>query len=343
MKRRRALREARRKRRRALRESRLVHAAVGASVLAAPASAAALGASHHDGAAQAPGAAGSPPTIQARLSSQKIAYGRDVVAIGRAPSSQDGQTVQLEFAPAHSATWTEIASARMGADGRFRLAAPLWNSGTVRVISGSQSPSSSATSATPIAQSAAAGSSVPQGVLVKAALRIRRHSFAALGERRVDVSGKLLPASPGRAVLLQALGGEGWHTLASAHTHARGQFDLRYLAAGLGQEPLRVRFAGDSTNAAVSKRAGVVTVYHQTVASWYDDGGTTGCGFHAYYGVANVSLPCGTPVSFMYGGRQVNAVVDDRGPYVGGRTWDLNQNTAAALGFAGVGEVWSSS
>jgi rare lipoprotein A (peptidoglycan hydrolase) len=39
----------------------------------------------------------------------------------------------------------------------------------------------------------------------------------------------------------------------------------------------------------------------------------------------------------------VNAVVDDRGPFVGGRDWDLNQNTAAALGFQGVGTVWSTS
>ena len=56
--------------------------------------------------------------------------------------------------------------------------------------------------------------------------------------------------------------------------------------------------------------------------------------------MANKSLPCGTHVTFSYGGRTVVATVDDRGPYVGGRTWDLNQNTAAALGFAGVGTVW---
>jgi rare lipoprotein A (peptidoglycan hydrolase) len=38
----------------------------------------------------------------------------------------------------------------------------------------------------------------------------------------------------------------------------------------------------------------------------------------------------------------VTAVVDDRGPYVSGRDWDLNQNTAGALAFDGVGTVWSS-
>jgi rare lipoprotein A (peptidoglycan hydrolase) len=45
---------------------------------------------------------------------------------------------------------------------------------------------------------------------------------------------------------------------------------------------------------------------------------------------------------FRNGSREVTATVDDRGPFVGGRTWDLNQNTAAALGFGGVGSVLSS-
>jgi rare lipoprotein A (peptidoglycan hydrolase) len=102
-----------------------------------------------------------------------------------------------------------------------------------------------------------------------------------------------------------------------------------------------VRFAGDRFNAASTQGAGQLTVYGESVASWYDDAGSTACGFHAGLGVANRTLPCGTRVRFRYGGRSVTAVVDDRGPYVGGRDWDLNQNTAAALGFAGVGTVWT--
>jgi rare lipoprotein A (peptidoglycan hydrolase) len=89
--------------------------------------------------------------------------------------------------------------------------------------------------------------------------------------------------------------------------------------------------------------AGKVTTFNQSVASWYEDGGSTACGFHAGMGVANKSLPCGTKVTFRYGGHTATATVDDRGPYVGGRTWDLNQNTAGALGFGGVGTVWSTS
>jgi rare lipoprotein A (peptidoglycan hydrolase) len=75
------------------------------------------------------------------------------------------------------------------------------------------------------------------------------------------------------------------------------------------------------------------------LASWYNDAGGTACGFHATYGVANKSLPCGTHVLARYHGRQVTMIVQDRGPYVGDRRWDLNQNTAGALGFSGVAYI----
>lgn len=55
--------------------------------------------------------------------------------------------------------------------------------------------------------------------------------------------------------------------------------------------------------------------------------------------VAHRSLPFGTRVEFQYRGRTVIAVVKDRGPYVGGRTFDLGPGTAHALGFGGVGTV----
>ncbi len=55
--------------------------------------------------------------------------------------------------------------------------------------------------------------------------------------------------------------------------------------------------------------------------------------------VAHRSLPFGTTIEFSYNGRTCTAVVQDRGPYSGGRTFDLGPGTAAALGFSGVGTV----
>jgi hypothetical protein len=330
-----------------LRESRLVHAAVGASMLAIPASAAALADSSHAVRAQTNEPAGQPGStgaIHSKVKSRTIHFGRDLVVTGHTSSSQRGQTLVLDYAPNGSSSWRQVSSTTVRRDGAFRLTAALRRSGSVKVTGTSQ-PSASPTMPVALAASSdsSSSSSAPRRVAVAAAIRVPSRAINLLGGQRVNLRGKLLPRVPGRRVRLQGLRGGRWHTLALARTGDRGGFRLRYTPAGAGREPLRVRFAGDSSNAGAAGRAGTLSVYRQSVASWYNDGGTTGCGFHAYYGVANVSLPCGTKVAFMHAGRTVTAVVDDRGPYVGGREWDLNQNTAAALGFGGVGTVWSSS
>lgn len=71
---------------------------------------------------------------------------------------------------------------------------------------------------------------------------------------------------------------------------------------------------------------------YYVLASWFYDGGATACGFHATYGVANKTLPCGYRVQLRHGGNSVEAIVEDRGPFIYGRTFDLNPNTKAALG-----------
>lgn len=313
------------RRSRSRRHQPFVYTAVGAAILMGGATAAAA----------APSAA-----IQAKPKRRTIAYGERAVVSGRAPASQAGQTVTLQFAPTGSSDWRQVADGQLASDGRFRLAAYLTRTGWIRVAF--SAPASAAAIGLP-GTAQGPDSSSPQRVAVAAAVRLRPEMIAAFGERTIGLRGRLLPALPWRRVLLQAERGGRWVTLSAGHTNRAGEFKLRYRAGALGYEPLRVRFTGDSRNAAVSARAGSLTGYQQTVASWYYDGGSTACGFHAYYGVANLSLPCGARVDFVYNGRHVQAVVDDRGPYVGGRTWDLDQNTAAALGFGGVGAVWSSS
>jgi rare lipoprotein A len=191
---------------------------------------------------------------------------------------------------------------------------------------------------------AAPAEKAPPTTPVGAAARVRIHSrrLAVLGGQAVQVRGRLLPAMPGRKLSLQGHEDGHWHTLTSTRTRGAGRFVLRYVAGSAGQEPLRVTFAGDRLARRSSTPIGQMTVYRQAGASWYYDGGTTACGFHARYGVANRTLPCGSKVALRYNGRSVSATVDDRGPFVGGRDWDLNQNTAAALGFGGTGTVWSS-
>ena len=71
-------------------------------------------------------------------------------------------------------------------------------------------------------------------------------------------------------------------------------------------------------------------------ASWYNDrSGRTASGMRTTYGVAHRSLPFGTRVLITNpaNGKSVTAVVTDRGPFVRGRTLDVNQNVANVLGF----------
>jgi hypothetical protein len=148
----------------------------------------------------------------------------------------------------------------------------------------------------------------------------------------------------GQEVQLQALGEHGWRTLAHTSTGANGRFRLRYLPRATTSEQVRLRFGGDGEDLPAHRRLGALNVYRLAEASWYGGGGETACGGEltsATMGVANKTLPCGTRVTLRYDGRTVSVDVIDRGPYVAGREFDLTEATKQALGFGGVGEVWS--
>lgn len=79
------------------------------------------------------------------------------------------------------------------------------------------------------------------------------------------------------------------------------------------------------------------------LASWYGpgfDGQLTASGevFDAYgYSAAHNTLPLGTEITVTYAGRSVDVVVNDRGPYSGGRDLDLSQGAAEYLGLTHAG------
>lgn len=176
-------------------------------------------------------------------------------------------------------------------------------------------------------------------------ISVRRSRLNVLEGRTATVGGTLRPGLVGRIVTLQALGSRGWRTVTRARTHARGHFQLRYLASRVGSELVRVHFAGDALDLAAHRRVGSLNVYRVVEASWYGGGGSLACGgalTSATMGVANKTLPCGTLVTLRYGPRSVRVPVIDRGPYVAGREFDLTEATKQALGFGDTGELWSS-
>jgi rare lipoprotein A len=97
--------------------------------------------------------------------------------------------------------------------------------------------------------------------------------------------------------------------------------------------------------AAAPSRAVATGGWQSAKVSWYGPGfygRRTASGAVLTQGMMNVahkSMPFGTRIQFEYKGRTATAVVNDRGPYVHGRVFDLGPGTAQALGFGGVGTV----
>jgi rare lipoprotein A len=315
----------------ALRDRRALKAAVGAMMVALPVAAVLTpGRSLAQGTATPASPLGIVPF---QLKSSQIDFGDRVLVTGVTPASLVAPSLELQFAPAGSSVWRTVATATSTPGTGFQLSARLTISGRLQVIDATPG-------VTPAVRAGAASSTIHR-VVVNAALHVRRRRTDVLAGTPVIFRGRLLPGIKGRVVRLQARSGGAWHTLAGGRTTARGTFTIPYLPQAPGQQRLRERFSGDRFNARFATRAGTLTVFRQAGASWYYDGGATACGFNALYGVAHRTLPCGTKVHLRLGSRTVTAVVDDRGPYVAGREWDLGQNTAAALGFVGVATVWS--
>jgi len=185
---------------------------------------------------------------------------------------------------------------------------------------------------------------------VETALKVRAPRLNLLQGSSSTISGSLLEdrhaGQAGRLVRLQALGRHGWRTLASSRTRAEGRFGIRYVPRSLGSALVRVAFGGEAPLRASGTRLGDLNVYRLAEASWYGGGGNLACGgwlTSDTLGVANKTLPCGTLVTLHYGGRTVRVPVVDRGPFVAGREFDLTEATKRALGFEGVGQVWSTS
>ena len=321
------------------RRMRAVHVIIGTTMLAVPASALAFSGVTAEPAQSLQNPVQTP--LNLRLSSHRVHFGDAVTITGTAPATDAGKRVLIQSAGHGQSTWRPLGAATVSPAGSFRARVTPRRSGVLRGVE--QIPAGT-TPADRTATVSRAGSDTPStqpAITVAARLTPAHHASEVQSTRPVYVGGKLLPARAGRRVRLQGHGAHGWRTLSTRHTGARGGYRLRVAPGAADGQRLRVVFSGDRRNGPVMRPAGRITVLHPALASWYEDGGNTACGFHAGLGVANRTVPCGTKVMLRYGNRTVTAVVDDRGPYAGGRDWDLNQNTASALGFAGVGTVWT--
>jgi hypothetical protein len=182
---------------------------------------------------------------------------------------------------------------------------------------------------------------VPETVSVS----VKRHALAG---QRVKVGGRLGSGADGRSVLIQQLGGRRWKTIARTRTRSAGRFSAYWRPQATGRRAVRAFVRGqDGAAPAVRQIRGGVTVYRVRFASWYGPGlygNRLACGgrlSRGTIGVAHKTLPCGTRVTLHNRGRTLSVRVVDRGPYVGGRFYDLTAATKQKLGFGSTGTVWS--
>jgi rare lipoprotein A len=315
------------------------HVAAGALAIGTTLSATALAAARADApVAKAPAsgpAAVAPPT--AKLKDRRLRYGQDVVVRGRvpaAPAAASPLSVALEYAPL-GRRWRAVDHSEVRASGRYELAAELRATGKVRVV---------AANATAAAQASLQASRAHR-VAVAGQLAVKRRSHAVAAGAAVRVRGVLFPRSRGDRVTVEGHLGGHWQPLGRARTRANGHFAARVVADRLGTTALRVRSASSKRNIGTRAAAGALKGFRAGTASWYGlYGGPLACGGTLGYsqlGVAHKTLACGTKVTIRYGGRQVTVPVIDRGPYIGGREWDLTGATARALGFDGVDTIWT--
>ena len=184
----------------------------------------------------------------------------------------------------------------------------------------------------------------PASAEAHASLIVGHEQLNVLAGHASTIAGSLRPGLAGQRVRLQALTKHGWSTLTSTLTGRNGRFRVRYVPGRPGSRPVRLSFVGDALALPAHRRLGRLNVFRLAEASWYGGGGGLACGGEltgSTIGVANKTLPCGTLLTLRYDGRSLQVRVIDRGPYVEGREFDLTEATKRALGFGGVGEVWS--
>jgi hypothetical protein len=169
-------------------------------------------------------------------------------------------------------------------------------------------------------------------------IKLKTSKHRLLG-KDIKVRG-LLPGAANQQVRVLSRKNRGWRVADRVTTAGDGSFRTTIPARKLGR--LHIRAVGPNDARSENRR---VFIYRRAFASYYGPGlygNKLACGgtlTPSTIGVAHKSLPCGTRVVFRHNGNTVQARVIDRGPYVGGREYDLTEATKRRLGFGSTGYV----
>ena len=183
----------------------------------------------------------------------------------------------------------------------------------------------------------------PKRVDGDVSLHVSRHNV--LTGTDLLVSGRVSPGGPHRVkVVVDGPSGGLLHEI----TNRNGAFRMHWGLHSTGIYELHAYGIHGRHVTGSESATRRVTVYRPAAASYYGPGlygGALACGGTlepGTLGVANKTLPCGTKVRLRYRGRSITVPVVDRGPYVGGRDFDLTEATKERLRFPDLGVVLSS-
>jgi rare lipoprotein A len=171
------------------------------------------------------------------------------------------------------------------------------------------------------------------------AVGVKKKRMHIRAGHRASVTGTVQPRTAGVVASLQIRRRGKWRTIDRDRTSAAGAYLLRDRIQAPQSLRARVLVSG------AGRSVGRLNVYRTANASWYGPGlygNHLGCGGRlspGRIGVAHKSLPCGSRLTLRHGARTVRVRVIDRGPYVGGREFDLTEATARRLHFHGHGPI----
>ncbi len=170
---------------------------------------------------------------------------------------------------------------------------------------------------------------------------------SALLRSQLRFGGSVADPARGQIVEIERRGretGGSWVATAHGSVGPGGAFSAIWPANHIGQFAFRAVLEsgrGTISRATPASPSLTITVYRPAIATIYGPGfwgQRTACGETlrpSMLGVANRTLPCGTPVSLLWHGRTIVVPVIDRGPYANHADWDLTSATAAVLGING--------
>jgi len=167
---------------------------------------------------------------------------------------------------------------------------------------------------------------------------------SALLRNGLQFTGSAPSGDAGKVLEIELYGaktGWTWQPTVQTRVGSGGSFTAVWQTNHIGRFAIRAviqQAAGASASASGGWPTVTVTVYRPSLATLYGPGfygQKTACGVtlrRGTLGVANRTLPCGTPVAVYYRGQTIVVPVIDRGPYANGADWDLTMATGRALG-----------